>query len=44
MAGDQVAVENVPRGGDEATAVAYTVQCVRVHLKVALTVCLGGEG
>lgn len=39
-----MAVEDVPRGGDKATAVTHPVQCVRVDLKVALTVCFSGEG
>lgn len=44
VAGDQMAVENVPSGGDEATAMTHPVQCVCVYLKVALTVCFSGEG
>lgn len=39
-----MAVEDVPSGGDEATAMTHPVQCVRVHLKVALAVCFSGEG
>lgn len=44
MTGDQVAVENVPGGGDEATAVTDSVLRVRVHLQVTLTVGFSGEG
>lgn len=44
MAGDQVAVQDVPGGGDEAAAVTHAVEGVCVHLEVTLTVCFGGEG
>ena len=44
VAGDQVAVQDVPRGGDKAAAVTQAVQRVCVHLKVALTVCFSSEG
>ena len=44
VAGDQVAVQDVPGGGDEAAAVAHAAQRVRVHLEVPLAVGLGGEG
>lgn len=44
MAGDQVAVEDVSGGGDEATAVTDPVQGVRVDLQVTFTVCFSGEG
>ena len=44
VAGDQMAVEDVPCGGDKATAMTHPVQCVRVDLKVALTVCFCGKG
>lgn len=38
-----MAVEDVPRGGDEAAAVTHPVQGVRMDLKVPLTVCFSGE-
>lgn len=44
VACNQMAVEDVPSGGDEATAMTYPIQCVCVDLKVALTVCFSGEG
>lgn len=44
VAGDQMTVEDVPRGGDKATAMTHPVQCVCVDFKVALTVCFRGEG
>lgn len=43
VTGDQMAVEDVPSGRDEATAMTHPIQCVRMHLKVALTVCFSGE-
>lgn len=43
VAGHQMAVEDVPRGGDEAAAVTHPVQCVGVDFKVTLTVCFSGE-
>lgn len=44
VTGHQVAVQDVPGGGDEAAAVTHPVQGVRVDLEVALTVGFGGEG
>lgn len=44
VTGDQVAVEDVPGGGDKAAAVTDPIQGIRVHLQVALTVCFSGEG
>lgn len=44
MTGHQMAVQDVPGGGDKAAAVADPVQRVRVDLKVALTVGFCGEG
>lgn len=44
MTGDQVTVEDVPGGGHESTAVTQAVQCVCVHLQVALTVGFSGKG
>lgn len=44
MTGDQVAVKDVPRGGDKATAVTDSIQDISMDLQVALTVGLCGEG
>lgn len=44
VTGHQVAVQDVPGGGDEAAAVTDPIQSVRVDLKVALTVGFCGEG
>lgn len=44
VAGEQVAVEDVPHGGHEAAAVTRAAGCVRVHLQVPLAVGFGGEG
>ena len=44
VAGDQMAVKDVPCCGDKATAMTHPVQCVSVDLKVALTVRFSGEG
>lgn len=44
VTGHQVAVQDVPGGGDEAAAVTDPIQGVCVHLKVALTVGFCGEG
>lgn len=39
-----MAVEDVPCGRDEATAMTHSIQRVCVDLKVALTVCFCREG
>lgn len=43
VTGYQVAVQDVPGGGDEAAAVTHPIQSVRVDLEVTLTVGFGGE-
>ncbi len=43
VASDQMAVEDVPCGGDESTAMTHAIQCISVDLKVTLTVCFSGE-
>lgn len=44
VTGHQMAVQDVPRGGDEAAAVTDPVERVRVDLEVALAVGFCGEG
>lgn len=44
VTGDQVAVKDVPGGGDKATAMTDSIQDICMDLQVTLTVGLCGEG